>query len=166
MLNEYIASLSKKLKPRTVIFLVKENSILLGYKKSGFGKGNYVGIGGKVESAETTEDGAIRELKEEINVDVSFNDLKKVAILKFYFPYIKDESWNQEVYAFVVTQWNGTPIETDEIKPVWFEKNNLPLDKMWDDAKYWIPSILNGEEVYEEYLFDEELKVTEHQKLA
>lgn len=166
MLQEYTNSLTKTLKPRTVIFLVKHGEVLLGYKKSGFGKGNYVGIGGKVESSETIEEGAIRELKEEINVDVLPSNLKKVAILKFYFPHVKDESWNQEVYAYLVTQWNGEPIETDEIKPVWFKKDSLPLDKMWNDAQYWIPGILNGEELFEEYLFSKELKVIEHQRFA
>lgn len=56
--------------------------------------------------------------------------------------------------------------ETDEIKPVWFEKNNIPLDKMWNDAKYWIPDILNGKKIFEEYLFDKDLKITEHQRFA
>ena len=166
MLNEYTASLSKTLKPRTVIFLVKQNLVLLGYKKSGFGKGNYVGIGGKVESNETIEEAATRELKEEINVDVPISDLNKVAILKFYFPHIIDESWNQEVYAFLVTRWDGKPTETDEVKPVWFQKDKLPLSKMWDDAQYWIPRILKGEEVSDQYLFDKDLKVIEQQKFV
>lgn len=140
--------------------------MLLGYKKNGFGKGNYVGIGGKVENNETTQEGAIRELKEEINVDVTLDDLQEVAILKFYFPHVKDESWNQDVYAYIVYQWSGDPIETDEIKPQWFSFHDLPLTKMWDDAKYWIPIILNGEKVYEEYLFGKDLQVREHRKFT
>lgn len=109
MLQEYISSLSHTLKPRTVIFLIKDNKVLLGYKKTGFGKGNYIGIGGKVEKGETVEEGAIRELEEEVQVTVLPNNLNKVAIVKFYFPHIKDESWNQEVHAYLVSEWNGEP---------------------------------------------------------
>ena len=41
------------------------NTILLGYKKRGFGAGMYNGFGGKVESGESIEAGAQRELLEE-----------------------------------------------------------------------------------------------------
>ena len=164
MLAEYKITLSKPLNPRTVIFLLKKDKVLLGYKKTGFGKGYYVGIGGKVEDGETTEDAAIRELKEEVGIDAVSNNLTEMAILNFYFPEVKDESWNQEVHAYIVKEWKGEPLETEEIKPAWFDIKSLPIEEMWDDAQYWIPSILGGEKVYEEYLFDKNLKVIEHQK--
>lgn len=162
-LDSYKKSLKNELKPRTVVFLVKENKVLLGYKKRGFGKGYYIGIGGKVENGETITDAAIREINEEIDVQITKESLQEVAILKFYFPHVTDESWNQEVHAFIVKEWNGEPTITDEIKPVWFDFAKLPLDQMWDDAQYWIPQIFNGKKIYEEYLFDKDLKVTEHQ---
>jgi len=161
LVEEYTKSLKNELKPRTVVFLVKDDKVLLGYKKKGFGKGYYIGIGGKVEDEETIENAAIREIKEEINVAVSVENLQKVAILKFYFPHIADESWNQEVHAYLVNSWDGEPTSTEEIEPKWFDKNELPLDKMWDDAHYWIPNILKDEKIYEEYLFNEDLKVIE-----
>lgn len=166
MLNDYIASLTKSHKPRTVIFLIKDNKVLLGYKKNGFGKGNYVGIGGKVESNESIQEGAIRELREEINVEVTLENIKEAAVLRFYFPHVKDDSWNQDVYAFIAHEWNGQPTETEEIRPEWFEFDNIPLNKMWDDAKYWTQRVLKGEEVHEEYLFSKDLKVIEYQRFA
>jgi 8-oxo-dGTP diphosphatase len=163
LVEEYTKTLKNKLKARTVVFLVKDNKVLLGYKKKGFGKGYYIGIGGKVEDEETIEGAAIREIEEEINVTISVENLQKVALLKFYFPHVADESWNQEVHAYLVNNWDGEPNPTEEIEPKWFDKNELPLDKMWDDAQYWIPNILKGEKIYQEYLFNEDLKVVETQ---
>ena len=53
-------------KQLTLVAVLKENNILLGMKKRGFGEGRWNGFGGKVETGETIEEGAKRELKEEI----------------------------------------------------------------------------------------------------
>ena len=50
-------------------YLLKENKILLGYKKRGFGKDKWNGLGGKVDPGETIEGSAVRETKEEIGID-------------------------------------------------------------------------------------------------
>lgn len=75
---------------RTVVFLRKDDKVLLGYKKNGFGKGLYLGVGGKVENDETIEEAAVREIEEEIKVIAL--DLVKVAELKFLFA--TKPSWN------------------------------------------------------------------------
>lgn len=156
-IDQYKKSLKHPLRPRTVSFLVKGDDVLLGLKKKGFGKGYYLGIGGKVEGNESIEQAAIREIEEEVAVKVA--DLKKVAVLNFYFPHVSDESWNQQVHAFLVNKWNGELQESEEIKPEWFNKNKIPLDKMWDDARYWLPQVLKGEQVQGNYIFNESLKV-------
>lgn len=140
---------------RTVVFLVKDSQVLLGFKKTGFGKGNYLGIGGKVEKAETHEQAAQREVEEEIQVtDVS---LTKVGDFTFLFP--DKPSWNQQVHAYLCNSWQSEPVETSEMKPVWFKSDTLPLTNMWDDAQFWLPAILNGHSLKGEFVFDENLKV-------
>ena len=42
----------------------KQEEILLGMKKRGFGVGRWNGFGGKLDGNETIEEGAIRELKQ------------------------------------------------------------------------------------------------------
>lgn len=156
-LNEYKKNLKKSLRPRTLTFFVKDNKIMLGYKKRGFGKGNFLGIGGKVEPGESIEVAARREILEE--VEVTAKSLQQKATLNFYFPHIEDESWNQQVHAFILREWEGEPQETEEIRPQWFELSQIPYSKMWNDAHFWLPLILEGKVVAADFLFDENLKV-------
>ena len=52
------------------------------------------------------------------------------CLMSFSFPH-KTE-WNQIVNVFLVNQWNGKQIESDEMKPEWFDISKIPLDKMWE----------------------------------
>ncbi len=158
-LTTYKSSLQKSLRSRTLSHLIKDGKILLGYKKTGFGKGNLLGIGGKVEEGETLEQGAAREIREEIDVEVK--DFVAMGYLDFYFPHVRDESWNQKVHIFVVHHWVGEPKESGEIRPEWHDTNALPLEKMWDDDRYWLQEMLEGKTIQREFLFDENLRVVE-----
>jgi 8-oxo-dGTP diphosphatase len=148
----------KPLSYRTLAFLVKGDKVLLGYKKTGFGKGNYLGIGGKIEDGESEEVAVTREIVEEICV--SEPKLKKVAELTFLFP--EKPTWDQHAYVFLCSKWEGEPTETDEIKPEWRNKEDLPFAEMWDDARFWLPSILRGETLKGTFVFNSDLKVKEN----
>lgn len=156
-IDEYKQTVVKSLRPRAICFLVRGDQILLGKKKEGFGKGNWVGVGGKIEEGETVEQGIVRELQEEIGIEAT--DLKKIAVLNFYFPHVADESWNQRVYAFTAGSWNGEPTESEEIFPQWFHRDAIPFDGMWDDARYWLYEALDGKEISADFLIDDRLKV-------
>lgn len=158
-IETYKKILKKPVLPRTVVFLLKNTSVLLGLKKTGHGKNNFLGIGGKLEAGESIEDAAVRELAEEIGI--SSPRLRKVGIVNFYFPHIKDERWNMQVHVFTTTHWMGTPQESEEIKPVWFDKNTIPYDRMWDDARYWLPQVLDGQKMLGEFMYNSCLVVTD-----
>ncbi|MBT4022611.1 8-oxo-dGTP diphosphatase [archaeon] len=130
-------------------------------KKTGFGKGKYLGIGGKVEEGETIEQAAIREVQEEIGVVVK--NIKKVGTLNFYFPFVeKPQKWNQKVHIFITENWEGEIIESEEMKPSWFNKKELPFDSMWSDAPYWTPLILDNKKIHAEFMFNKELEIIEN----
>lgn len=156
-IDEYKQTLCNLLRPRAICFLMRGNEVLLGKKKEGFGKGNWVGIGGKIESGETIEQGLVRELQEEIGV-VPMN-FKKIAVIDFYFPHVPDESWNQQVHAFSADSWEGEPVETEEILPRWFSRDALPFEGMWADAQHWLPAALGGRELSADFLFDDTFKI-------
>lgn len=138
----------------TLCIPIKENKLLLGVKKKGFGKDKLNGFGGKVNPEETIEAAAARELFEEVGLKVNQRDLKKVAELDFYFPVKKE--WNQTVHVFIVENWQDNPAESDEMSFEWISKDNIPFSKMWDDDKYWLPLILEGKKIKADFYFGED----------
>lgn len=145
---------------RTVLFLRTKDKILLVFKKRGFGKGYWVGIGGKIEQGEIPENAAIREFKEETCVSVG--KVNYLGYLDFYFPHIKDRSWDMRGYIFVCEKWEGELKNSDEVDLKWFNIDAIPYRKMWDDAQYWLPKILKGFKVKGKFIFDKKSKVVEY----
>jgi len=133
----------------TLLFLVKEGDVLLGMKKKGFGKGKWNGYGGKLKYGEEIHEAAGREMWEETMVRV--REMVKHAELTFLFP-AKPE-YNQTVHVFVSKKWDGTPTETEEMKPKWFDIKELPLDKMWQDDPHWLPKVMAGERLRAKFIF-------------
>jgi len=129
--------------------IFKDNQILLGMKKRGFGVGRWNGFGGKVDEGETIEQGAIRELKEEIGIDAV--NMKKVGILDFSF---QNDTKILEVNVFTVIDFIGEPIESEEMKPQWFSFDKIPFSQMWTDDIQWFPFLLNNKLFRGEFLFD------------
>ncbi|HLC33201.1 MAG TPA: 8-oxo-dGTP diphosphatase [Candidatus Nanoarchaeia archaeon] len=127
------------MKVMTLVLLRRDDSLLLGLKKRGFGKGRYNGFGGKVDDGETIEHAAKREVLEEVGVITQ--SITKVAELTFHFPHKPD--WDCIVHIFLNTDWGGEGVESDEMKPAWFPINQLPFDNMWPDDKYWLPHVLD-----------------------
>ena len=119
--------------------------LLLGYKKTGFGAGRWVGIGGHIEEGEKPAAAAVREVLEETHLVVSPDSLSHMATLTFVFP--ARPSWDQTADVFLTTEFSGTPSESDELNPRWFDTTELPFEGMWDDAKYWLPIVLSGDRV-------------------
>lgn len=136
----------------TLLFLRRDDQILLAMKKRGFGANRYNGVGGKVEPGEPLEHALIRECQEEIGVTpITF---EKVAEHDF-IQQESDEPWRMYVHAYIGTEWRGTPHETEEMAPEWFSIDAIPYDKMWSDDIYWLPVVLRGKKVKGAYTFDE-----------
>jgi 8-oxo-dGTP diphosphatase len=128
----------------------------LGRKKKGLGMGNIVGLGGKLESGETAVDAAVREIEEESSLVVAASALTELGLLTYLFPH--REEWSQESTVFVCDQWSGTPRESNELNPLWFDVATLPVDEMWDDARHWLPGVLNGVSVRATFTFGADLE--------
>lgn len=141
----------------TVCFLIQDTTdrqVCLGYKKAGFGAGKYAGIGGKVEPDETPPSAAIREVAEEIGVTIPPECLRSMGTVTFVFPH--QTSWSQEVFIYVATQWQGEPLESNEMRPAWFRPAEIPYASMWQDAVYWIPPVLEGTAIQARFSFKED----------
>jgi 8-oxo-dGTP diphosphatase len=117
--------------------------VLLGRKKTGFGTGKIVALGGHVEPGESAAEAAAREVKEESGIRVAQGSLVLAAHVTFLFP--AHPSWDMEVAIFSTADWAGEAAESEEIRPAWFPVAALPFDQMWDDAPHWLPRVLAGE---------------------
>lgn len=130
----------------TLLFLIKKSGekitdICLAMKKVDFGKGRWNGVGGKVEEGESIEAATKRETVEEVCVEVG--EVKKVAELEFIF--VRNPEWSQKVHVFTATEWQGEPIETEEMNPKWFKTEEIPFKEMWPSDMFWLPKVLNNE---------------------
>lgn len=132
--------------PVTLCFLLRETGagteVLLGLKRTGFGTGKIVGIGGHVEPGESDAEAVVREVREEAGVVVLQQDLAHAGIVEFIFP--ARPEWNMSCRLFTTRQWEGVPAESAEITPAWFDTAALPLHLMWQDAEHWLPPALAG----------------------
>jgi 8-oxo-dGTP diphosphatase / 2-hydroxy-dATP diphosphatase len=123
----------------TLCYVRDGQKILLGMKKKGFGQGRWNGFGGKVEAGETLEEATIREVKEEAGISVS--DLIKRGLVIFEYEH-RDST--MEVHIFETRNYEGMPEEREKLIPQWFDQDNLPIEKMWPDDRYWMPLFLGG----------------------
>lgn len=144
---------------RTLLILRRDGEILLAMKKRGFGEGLYNGVGGKLHLGETIEEAMVRETQEEINV----TPLKYEKVAEFDF--VQDantDPWHMYMHTYVATEWEGEPVETEEMAPQWFPLDRIPYHKMWEDDPHWLPLVLAGEHVRGTFIFDEDNHLIEH----
>ena len=135
----------------TLCLVLRENQILLGMKKRGFGAGRWNGFGGKVEAGETIEVAAKRETEEECGIAIT--EMEKVGIHEFEFENARGDIL--EVHVFRVDTWTGEPRETEEMRPQWFTTDAIPYDEMWPDDIHWVPVFLTGKKFRTKFLFGE-----------
>lgn len=121
----------------TNCFICKEDKILLGMKKRGFGVGRWNGFGGKVQGDESVEKAARRELFEEAGLLSEF--MEKRAILLFD---IQRGLKILEVHVFITSFFRGEPQESEEMRLQWFAYEDIPYAGMWQADHYWLPLIL------------------------
>ncbi|MBI5220436.1 MAG: 8-oxo-dGTP diphosphatase [Candidatus Liptonbacteria bacterium] len=136
----------------TLCFLIDGERVLLAMKKRGLGTGKWNGSGGKVKPGETIEAAAVRELREEVGVKVPAEELQKVGFLMFRNSYTAELNW--DVHVFFIRTWQGEPSESEEMRPQWFYRREIPFDQMWVDDQHWLPPVLAGKQIEAEFHFN------------
>ncbi len=142
---------------QTVVFIIKDEQVLLGLKKKGFGERKWNGFGGKKNPGETLEECARREVAEEAFIELG--DLEQFAVSEFHFG---EQPKFYEVHHFVSRDFKGTPQESEEMKPAWFSIYDMPYKDMWPDLAYWWEShFLKGKKFKNYFLYTPEGEVVE-----
>lgn len=134
------------------MIIKKEDKILLAEKKRGFGSGLINGVGGKIEPNESIEEGMIRETQEEIGIlPLQYEEVAEIVFDEF----VKGEKTLVEMHVYLAKDYDGEPIETEEMKPIWIDIKDIPFEKMFKDDKFWLPEILKGNKLEAKFRFDE-----------
>jgi len=132
----------------TLIFVIRDGQVLLIRKKKGLGAGKINGPGGRIGSEETPQQGAIREIKEELRVRPL--GVQQRGELRFQFL----DGLSLHVWVFTATGCVGRPQETDEADPLWVETDAIPYGQMWADDAHWMPAMLAGKNFDGRFVFD------------
>jgi len=132
----------------TLTFLVRDGQALLIRKKRGLGAGKVNAPGGRREDGESIERCAIREVREEVGVEVEA--LERLGELRFQFT----DGYSTWVTVFRTDVARGEPVETEEALPFLCPVDAIPYDEMWEDDRLWIPALLRGEGFEGRFLFE------------
>lgn len=134
----------------TLMFVFQEGRVLLIHKKRGFGKDKINGPGGKMEPGETPLACAIRETEEELCICVPEQSVTYAGLLQFQFC----DGLSIEGHVFSASEFSGVPTETDEARPLWFDLNDIPFERMWEDDRHWFPYMLSKTIFRARFIFD------------
>ena len=132
----------------TLVYLLHGESVLLIRKLRGHGAGKINAPGGRVEAGESVEAAAIREVAEEVGVRVQALELR--ALLRYDDP---AEGFAMAGFAFVSSEFHGTPARTAEADPFWCRTDEIPYDEMWENDRIWLPRVLQGECIRADFRF-------------
>jgi 8-oxo-dGTP diphosphatase len=116
--------------------------VLLGEKLTGLGVGNIVGPGGKAEPGETPQQTAVREVWEEVGLVISEDDLVPIATITY--PFLERDWLSQRSFVFACHTFTGTIQGSTELAASWWPIDRVPYERMWADAKLWLPRALEG----------------------
>lgn len=142
-----------------IIYNDKEE-LLLGEKKKGeIGTGVLCGPGGKLDPGETLEECLIRETWEELEIALDPISLELVAYIVFHkgrmrfmflnkilnFLGLRSSTPDFGVYIYRARILSGEIHETADMIPGFYPLNNLPLERIYEADRYWLPRAARGE---------------------
>ncbi|MFT4308236.1 MAG: 8-oxo-dGTP diphosphatase [Candidatus Woesearchaeota archaeon] len=132
----------------TLVFPIRDGSVLLGLKKRGFAQGLWNGFGGKIGD-ETVEEAAVREVEEECGLLIDPSSLEPRGVLDFSLPDLE-----LRVHVFRAKRFSGSVTESEEMKPEWYRFEDIPYDLMWEDDRHWLPYVLSGKSVSDRFVYE------------
>lgn len=132
----------------TLVFVIREDEILLIRKKRGLGAGKINGPGGRLEPGESAAECAHREVAEELCV--SAVGLRECGVNSFIFV----DGYSIHVTVYTAEDCEGMAQETDEAIPLWTPLASIPYEEMWEDDILWLPHVIEGRRFRGRFIFE------------
>jgi len=124
------------MKNTTLCYIEKDGAYLMLHrikKKNDENHDKWVGIGGKLEYAETPFDCVRREAREEVGLEL--NSLRYAGIITF----VSNLYGTEYMHLFHCTEFEGDlPEECDEGVPRWVEKTKITDLPIWEGDKIFL----------------------------
>lgn len=128
----------------TLCYIIKDGKVLLLYrnkKKNDLNEGKWIGVGGKFEPKETSDECMKREVFEETGLTVTKYHLH--GIVKF----LSDVWEDQDMYLYSATEFEGElKSSCDEGELKWVDKDEVLSLPTWEGDHYFIEPLLRGDE--------------------
>ena len=134
----------------TILFVIRQDQILLIHKKRGLGAGKVNGPGGRVDDGESPLECAVRELEEEVRVQPV--GTRECGQLLFQFL----DGYSIHVWVYRADDCVGIPTATEEADPFWVPLADIPYESMWADDAIWLPMLIREESFRGHFVFDQE----------
>ncbi len=139
-----------KVIPAVHLFLFKDNQVLLLRRyNTGYEDGNYSVPAGHADGGERVTEAMIREIKEEIGLDISPANLEVAHVM-----HRANQGENHERidFFFMAKNWQGEPqiCETDKCDELkWYDTDSLPSN-MIPYVKFALEKVLDNQ-VFSEF---------------
>jgi len=76
--------------------------------------------GGKIKTNESPDHAIIREIKEELTLDINKKSLKPLSFNTYTY-----EEFHTVIFFYICRTWNGTPLSKNKQKILWVEIDKL-----------------------------------------
>ncbi len=127
------------------VVIIKDDSVLLVCHKQAAGHltGTYGLPAGRIETGETAEEAAVRELQEETGFITTKSDL--TCLPKTYTAEIERKSGRKtfSLEAFVCSNYSGSLVSSDEQEPEWIKLSELDTINLLPSVKEVVTDSLN-----------------------
>ncbi len=110
-------------------------------KENDLNEGKWIGVGGKFEEGETSDECLLREVYEETGLTLTAYHLHGVV------EFISDTWENEDMYLYSATGFTGElKQDCDEGELCWVAKDKVLTLPTWEGDKYFIEPLLAGKD--------------------
>ena len=94
--------------------------------------------GGKIKTNESPDDAIVREIKEELSLDINKESLKPLS----FNTYTYDE-FHAIIFFYICRSWDGTPFSKKNQKILWIEIDKLKNYKLLPGSNKFVLELIN-----------------------